>query len=117
PRPPKAHQGSSEPSRRRNLPVSSIVSRSISARIDETLSSGVISAPAPPMSVFTQPGLSKTHATPRDFASSARLLHAMLSAAFEVRYGTQPPPLSPMLPMPLEMAIILPPSAMRGRSE
>ena len=40
--------------------MSAMVSRSISARMSLTLSSGVISAPAPPMRVFTQPGLSTT---------------------------------------------------------
>src|SRR5438270_4446327 len=81
----QAYQGSSEPSRRRNLPVSPMVTRSIRARMSPTLSCEVISAPAPPMRVLTQPGLSRTQGTARDFASSARQVHAMFSAAFEVR--------------------------------
>ena len=48
--------------------MSAIVSASISRRISPTLSSGLISAPDPPMRVCTQPGLNRTQATPRGLA-------------------------------------------------
>ena len=51
-----------------------------------TLSSGEIEAPAPPMSVLTQPGLITATVMPRGPSVNDRARIAMFTAAFEVRY-------------------------------
>ena len=51
-----------------------------------TLTSGVIAAPAPPMSVFTQPGEIITTEIPRGANSLDKISNAMFNAALLVRY-------------------------------
>ncbi len=54
------------------------------------------------MSVRTQPGCSRTQAIPRGARSTDRLFTTMFTAAFELRYGYEPPEaLSSIEPMRL----------------
>ena len=58
--------------------------------------------------VFTQPGLNRTQATPAAALRAPDSSTPCSAPPSTCGRGTQPPPLSPMLPMPLEIAIIFP---------
>src|SRR5687768_10563014 len=101
------HQGISVPSWERNRPESLGVSRSITLRNPRTDASGDNGAPAPPMSVRTQPGLSATTMIRLDASVAARPLPSMLSAALLVEYGSVMPLDSPIEPRRLDMSAIV----------
>src|SRR5581483_2515451 len=74
----RLHHGMGEPSCEKNRPLSALLSLARTSRRPATDVSGASGAPAPPMSVRTQPGLSATTMMPRGSSVAARPFTSML---------------------------------------
>ena len=70
---PAGHQGCSSPFHFRNFPVLASDAFAITDVMPAALSSGVISAFGPPMSVFTKPGWTSRTVVPSRFSASTAL--------------------------------------------